>query len=713
MRILRLKGLRFYLLALIVAALSPLVIFSGVMIVALGREQQAKLESSLVDTARALSLALDREFEASIRSLQVLATSEHLQAENLQKFYEQAEKVKKTQKSWDTISLSDESGRQVLTLRLPFGDPPRPGAPNNPGRLRVFESGRAWVSDLFIGRVTKTPLISITVPVFRDGKLKYALTAPIAPEYFLRFVSEQKLPSDWSATIIDRTATVIAQTKNFAATLGKPASPGFAAKSAAASEGAWREFSREGGGEYRGFHRSELSGWSVALAVPASIAEAGYWRSLLSLTIGSVILMLLGLGLASVIGRRISNSIRALSDSAAALGRGVALHDYPTSIEEIDMVAQAIATAAAERKRAEETLRQVQTRTASLLDSMGDLYILFGPDWRYLYVNEAAARAIGRPREQILRSTLWDLYPDIVGTQLDREYRRAMNERVSVAFDFYYPRTATWWENRFYPAPEGLTVFATDITERKRAEEELQTSREQLRALAAYLQSVREEERTRIARELHDEVGQALTGIKFSLVMALRSARNGAAPSLAAALALANELIGKVRDLSLELRPAMLDDLGLLAALRWHFERYTAQFNIQVNFQHTGLEQRRFEAETETAAYRITQEALTNVARHAGVDKIDVDISADESALRIIIEDSGVGFDPRTLSFKSTGGLSGMRERAIMLGGRLNIQSTRGAGTVLKADLPLAKTASREERSSEMNRRIAHDTNGS
>jgi signal transduction histidine kinase len=207
---------------------------------------------------------------------------------------------------------------------------------------------------------------------------------------------------------------------------------------------------------------------------------------------------------------------------------------------------------------------------------------------------------------------------------------------------------------------------------------ELRISQEQLRALAAYLQTVREEERTRIARELHDEVGQALTGIKLSLERSTGQQSDAVRADLSQALALTNELIGRVRDLSLDLRPAMLDDLGPLAALSWHFDRYTKQTNIEVDFKHRGVEGRRFEPGIETAAYRIMQEGLTNVARHAGVNKVEVDVWADESALRLLIKDLGVGFDPDSLSASATSGLSGMRERAIILGGSLKIESAPG-----------------------------------
>ncbi|MDE3091110.1 MAG: sensor histidine kinase, partial [Chloroflexota bacterium] len=205
------------------------------------------------------------------------------------------------------------------------------------------------------------------------------------------------------------------------------------------------------------------------------------------------------------------------------------------------------------------------------------------------------------------------------------------------------------------------------------------------------LVEVQEQERRDIARELHDEIGQSLTGLKVLLETQNGLLEEKVASDLRNAQALVGELVRKVRDLSLDLRPAMLDDLGLLPALGWYLERYTAQTRVQVTFKHTGVERRRFAPAVETAAYRIVQEALTNVARHAGVGAATVRLWANPDMLGVQIEDQGKGFDSAaTLAQGETSGLTGMRERTILLGGDLTIESAPERGTRLTAELPLS-----------------------
>ena len=346
-----------------------------------------------------------------------------------------------------------------------------------------------------------------------------------------------------------------------------------------------------------------------------------------------------------------------------------------------------------------DRLRKQRTLLDELFEQAPQAVALVSADDRIVRVNREFTRLFGYSPQETVGSRLDEL---TVPDDALEEYQRlaemsAHGQRVD-AESIRKRKDGSRLQTSIIRVPvsvprEEIETYAIyrDITERKLAEEELRASRAQLRALAAYLQTVREAERKHIARELHDEIGEGLTAIKLALERSASGQPADATTELARALALANELIGRVRDLSLELRPAMLDDLGLMAALRWHFERYSDQFKIAVDFKHSDLADRRFSPESETAAYRIVQEALTNVARHAQIDKVAVQLDVDEDLLRVQIKDEGVGFDPDSLPAEKAGGLTGMRERAIMLGGRLWLESAAGLGTMLRAEIPLHK----------------------
>jgi PAS domain S-box-containing protein len=225
---------------------------------------------------------------------------------------------------------------------------------------------------------------------------------------------------------------------------------------------------------------------------------------------------------------------------------------------------------------------------------------------------------------------------------------------------------------------------------------EMRAGRDRLQALSSRLVEVRENERRHIARELHDEIGQLLTGLKLVLQMSGGAKVTPDGDELGEALDLVDELLGRVRGLTLSLRATMLDDLGLLPALRWHFEHYTNQTDVRVAFKHVGLEDKRFTPEIEMAAYRIVQESLTNVARHAGVDEVTVRLWADRDTLGLQVQDTGAGFEvDAALDKPTSSGLSGMHERVSLLDGCLTIDSTPGSGTTITAEFPLADISTR------------------
>jgi PAS domain S-box-containing protein len=355
-----------------------------------------------------------------------------------------------------------------------------------------------------------------------------------------------------------------------------------------------------------------------------------------------------------------------------------------------------------ERKLAEEALRKSEGKYRRLMEQASDGIILANETGDILEANPRIFDMLGYDRAELLALNIRDLIyrEDLADTSFGLE-------EVQTGRTVLIERRLCRQDGSLIPVETSATrledgrlqAILRDITERKRAEaererlfEEVKAGGERLQALSHRLVEVQEAERRHIARELHDETGQLLTGLKLTLEMSTSMSGEALQANLGEAHSLISELIAQVRELSLELRPAMLDDLGLAPTLLWHFERYTAQTQIQVNFKHSGLD-RRFKSEVETTAYRIVQEALTNIARHAKVDETTVRLWLEAEALNVQIEDEGVGFDPEAAQAAATSsGLSGMAERAALLGGRLSIESRPQAGTRLTAQLPLGHT---------------------
>lgn len=222
----------------------------------------------------------------------------------------------------------------------------------------------------------------------------------------------------------------------------------------------------------------------------------------------------------------------------------------------------------------------------------------------------------------------------------------------------------------------------------RQSEQKLRESRSRLRELASFLQSVREEERTRIARELHDELGQSLTALRIDLNW-LRSKCTGLDPKalerLASALGLVERTVDALRRISEDLRPRMLDDLGLAAAVEHHVTQFSERTGIACSLA-MNKEEFEIEGRNATAIFRVIQEALTNVARHAAASKVAVRIEDSDGDIRLTVEDDGCGFEEARE--RRTFGLLGMQERVEMIGGRLEITSAPSHGTRIEAQVP-------------------------
>jgi PAS domain S-box-containing protein len=349
-----------------------------------------------------------------------------------------------------------------------------------------------------------------------------------------------------------------------------------------------------------------------------------------------------------------------------------------------------------ERKLAEEALRESEEQYRELASSITDVFFAMDKDLKYIYWNKASENLTGISEKDAIGKSIYELFPDIP------EMRRA----EGIYLDVLRTQQPQNFINRYqigdkeyvfeinaYPSKQGLSVFVKDITERKQAEKELKRSHKQLRALAARLSEVEEAERLRLAQELHDQVGQNLTalGINLNILPNLLSVKSTVriGERLKDSQKLLEETIEKIRDVMADLRPSVLDDYGLLAAIRWYGEQFSNRTNIDIMIHGEELKPR-LPMSVETTMFRISQEALTNIAKHSHAKKAIINLKEIDDKVQLSIADDGIGFDPETvykMKKEMVWGLHAMKERAEALGGKFIVESKPVKGTKIIVEI--------------------------
>jgi two-component system, NarL family, sensor histidine kinase UhpB len=360
----------------------------------------------------------------------------------------------------------------------------------------------------------------------------------------------------------------------------------------------------------------------------------------------------------------------------------------------------------------------------AILDHIPDQAWLKDRDSRYVHVNEAFCKACELPLDKIIGRFPQDVWPaDWARRYVQTDSAVVQSNRRSCYEEWRYVRDGLrWFETIKTPLTDehgavvGTVGISRDITERKRAGEALHESRAQLRELSGYLQTVREAERTRISRELHDELGQSLSALHLGLGLleaqhtAADTAR-GASPNetpefrepretlndLRALREIASTTLAAVQRIAADLRPPMLDELGLAAAIEWQLETFSERSGITSTLK-LPEEPINPSHETGTALFRTLQEALTNTRRHSGAREISVTLEARPDMLVLTICDDGCGIRPSGSARRHLG-LLGMRERAEMMGGSFSITSEPRHGTTIEVCVPLVAQTRRIERS--------------
>jgi|GEM_PF-5717427 len=330
----------------------------------------------------------------------------------------------------------------------------------------------------------------------------------------------------------------------------------------------------------------------------------------------------------------------------------------------------------------------------------GEGIALLSPDGICSYASPSARHALGYTHRQLIGHSWISLHhPEdraralqIIASIVHTPHARAAAEVCVRHVAGSHVRVRTAYENCLRdPAIQAIILTFRDVTRELRAEETLEEQARRLRELSRQLVQAQETERRTMARELHDEIGQVLTGLTLTVDLARQQARGTeTAATLDQVRSMVDSLQSKVRGMAVSLRPTVLDDHGLLSAMLMLCDEYRTTAALTTQVHHTGLNDRRFRPEVESSAYRVIQEALTNVVRHAGADTAVVRLWADETVLGVQVQDFGRGFVLEdALRAPRVRGVSGMRERVELLGGQFMIDSGPGEGTRVTAEIPL------------------------
>lgn len=354
----------------------------------------------------------------------------------------------------------------------------------------------------------------------------------------------------------------------------------------------------------------------------------------------------------------------------------------------------------AERNLVEAALRESEERYRELFENARDAMYVHDLDGNYTSINHAAEKLSGYAREDIIGHNFSEFIP----AGHIKDVRERFCGKLANRSETTYEVEVIAKDGRLVPVEVssraiyekgvivGIQGTARDITERKQAQDTLQMFSRQLI-------EAQEDERRRIARELHDQIGQVLTAVKMNLHTIQRVCDAGEALThIKDNIEAVDEALRLVRDLSVDLRPPLLDDLGLVTALRWYVDRYAKRSGVVADLVIEMKDQNeRFSRELETACFRIAQEALTNVVRHARASCVLVRLVKDKHSLFLSVKDNGVGFDPDSLRKRApraaTLGLLGMQERAHAAGGAVEIDSRVSKGTEIRLKLPLESDA--------------------
>jgi two-component system, NarL family, sensor histidine kinase UhpB len=657
--------------ALVLTAAIPVLLLGGWMAYITADQERSYARKAATEALTQVAHRIEGEISRELQVAETLASSAALDQGNLIDFYREATRIVAARPLWETAALTKPDQEQVLNVLRPLGTPLGPVTDtesfNAVLRTRKPALGGLGPYQAAIGK----QLVSLRVPVIRDGELRYILTIGLLPDQIGTILGQTGLPAGWAGTVIDAKEKIVARTPDTRTPRAGATTPAVQEAIARVGSNSPRTQTREGV-DVETVHRvlAGTDGWSVHVGVPVSELNAPVSRSLRLLFGGTAASVALAIALGLVIAREIAQRRRmeALQSAAALLDsekRGALAIDaaelgtwrWDMAANEFNGCSRFCALLGLPDSRSEE-MRWSADRVFAQIESS----------------HRAAVTSFGTA---CLES----------GKSSSVEFLIQSDDRGE-----YWLRAAGRAEGPSHRSHVIHGVLA-DIDIPKRAEAERSHL---LRRLA----SAQEEEQRRISRELHDQIGQTVTGLSLglkALEQGLAKGSNGAAATEQVRWLeqLAAQIGRDIHRTASDLRPTAIDDLGIFRAIEAYVAEWQERYGVRVDIQTFGRDNP-LPADVAAVLYRLVQEGLTNVLKHAKASKVSIVLERKSDGLALVLEDDGIGFDPENLGRKASGigqasglGLSGMKERVALLDGTIAIESAPGKGSTIFVQIPL------------------------
>lgn len=654
------------------AAIIPLLLL-GASAAFLGAETNRR--AARLDVTHTLDRLVDRVTVALVKEVEaaeVLASLPSLDAPDLDRFYRTAQRIAPKRALWETVALADVNGSLVMHILRQLGDSLGPVS-DRAGFDRAVETKQPVIGGLGpVGPISGKRLVSISVPVIRDGQVRHVLIVGLSPIEILGILRNAGAPSEWTGTIIDANGNMIAASPD-RSEIGRRASDAVRSAIANAPSGEYKSKTPDGVDVETLYQKlPATNGWTVHFGIPSATLNGPVSRSTILLFLSCAICLFLAGGLAYFAAKDLEQrrlERERLSDLLLA------------SSEERAAVAIEAAELGTWRLDDETAVFSGSGQTRNLLDLPETLFD--GKDW--IWSSQHLLASVHEDDRAHVTQALREAAQS--GSQLQLEYR------ARTRAGYRWIRLA----GREMPALDvhgaiskraALQGVVADV-------HELRTAQSERVSLLKLLGEAHEDEQRRIARELHDQIGQTLTGLSLGLKTLEREVDSEHLRARIIWLeTLTSEISRDIHRVAADLRPDGLDDLGLARALSGLAAELNRRHSVSFEVQALGLAER-LPAKIENAAFRIVQEGFTNVLKHAHATTVSAILEKCENCLRIVVEDDGVGttlaedddFDIPVRMNRL--GLFGIKERLATLGGRLLVESAPGQGMSLFIEIPL------------------------